>query len=181
MFWLSNIILAAATAAIIRFVLWDRDAVLLWESLFWIVMAWWWASNLRISKVKLPWVLIGLGSLANAAVVLTNGGAMPVVGAQVSNPSLSVDASLGHRLLWLADQSVLFGASLGDLVMGTGLFVAVVMVIGKSASRANRHFEQQIRRPLPRNLHWRQPYWRRLFGQRQHRSDVLRDRWGRAQ
>ena len=138
MFWLINIILTAATAAIIRFVFWNRDATFLLESLFWIVMALWWISNLRVIKGRLPWVLIGLGGLSNAIVVLANGGAMPVLGMIFVNPGLAVDASPGHRLLWLADQSVLFGASVGDTIIGTGLLIAALSLIRKGVSKAER-------------------------------------------
>lgn len=67
---------------------------------------------------------IGLaGILANAIATMSNGGFMPVLG-ETTRESVWVPLTAAHRLPWLCD--VFWGWSVGDLLLITGMVVAIV-------------------------------------------------------
>ncbi len=70
----------------------------------------------------------------NAAVVLTNGGFMPVVGMEAADGHW-IPAVEGHRVLWLADRTAFGGFSPGDFVIGIGMLALLGAWIHSLASR----------------------------------------------
>lgn len=84
-----------------------------WTLTIFAAVTWW------CGREPFRWLVI-LGAGLNAAVVLANGGQMPVVGGAMASgiwrPPTSAD-----RLLWLADQAAFGGASFGDGLLLLGI------------------------------------------------------------
>lgn len=106
--------------------LWHWRPGILTAALFWVVM---FGASVAVWASDGDWVsgLALLGMSMNAAVVLRNGGRMPVVGKKLPGlHSVWVRANSRHRWLWLADQSRWFGFSVGDFVLIASLAIRLL-------------------------------------------------------
>ncbi len=121
-----------------------------------------------------PWVF-GAGTLANAAVILTNGGAMPVAGRLLADISpaqatqLAAGEVFGYTLQTTATRLAFLGdvlyigaggwslgfASIGDLLIGAGAGLLVFWLLRPPASAGNTAASAPTGRPAPRKKVYR--------------------------
>jgi hypothetical protein len=84
-------------------------------------------------------ILVGAGAVANGLVILSNGGAMPVIGMSAeAQGGAWRSADGGGHLLFLADRMALAGASPGDLMIVAGLLFTLAIPVLRGARALSR-------------------------------------------